>query len=80
MTEKPKRRKAKFKVGQVVVARARLTNSSGHVIRCERGDLLRVKKVSRYSELILVIVEGDICRFGCDQDDLRPLTKRERGE
>jgi hypothetical protein len=76
--KRPVRKVPKFKVGQVVAARAKLTNSSGNVVRAYRRDLLRIVDITPIG-FVVVQRGNDAGTFATLPDELRPLTRRERG-
>ena len=65
-----------MKVGEIVIAKAKLTNSSGRIVRASRGE--RLKVVSLPPLFGFVVVKGSHGEFATTEDNLRPLTKRER--
>lgn len=69
--------KPKFWVDQIVMARGKLTNSSGSIVRATMKEPLTIKQVFPITNMALVA-------RGCDEfavllSDIRPLTAREIG-
>jgi len=72
----------KFRVGQLVCAKFKLSNSSGTLVRCFAGDVLRVEKSEPLILSGFLVVRrvniGDT--FATRTDEVRPLTLRESGQ
>jgi hypothetical protein len=79
MTTRSTGKRKGFEVGQVVAARAKLTNSSGTVVRAYRRELLRITQITPIG-FVVVQRGNDASTFATTPDELRPLTKREAGQ
>ena len=67
--------KPKFRVGQVVVAKNKLTNSSGSLVRCAAGCVLRIIEwcAPHMPDIYVVQIVNTSVQFGTTSDGLRPL-------